>query len=51
MNLRLSDAIIHITNRLFVTDGSLSTFDISVSCLYFFVCETVWKVLPQCPAV
>jgi len=40
-----------MTDSLFVTDGSLSTFDRFVSCLYFFVCETVWKVLPQCPAV
>jgi hypothetical protein len=44
------DALIHRTNGLFVTDGSLSTFDSCVSCLYFFVFETARNVLPQHPA-
>jgi len=34
-----------------MTDGSLSTFDSSVSCLYFFVSETARNVLSQHPAV
>ncbi|WP_247257399.1 hypothetical protein [Pseudomonas moorei] len=44
------NALIHKTNSSFVTDGSLSTFDSSVSCLYFFVSETARNVLPQHPA-
>jgi len=32
--------IIHITNNPNVTNGSLSTFDSSVSCLYFFETES-----------
>ncbi|RON05197.1 hypothetical protein BK658_02540 [Pseudomonas brassicacearum] len=31
--------IIQLTNSLNMTDGSLSTFDISISCLYFFESE------------
>ncbi|WP_248916077.1 hypothetical protein [Pseudomonas moorei] len=44
------NALIHKTNSSFVTDGSLSTFDSSVSCLYFFVSETARNILPQHPA-
>gem|GEM_PF-6375412 len=31
--------IIHLINSLNMTNGSLSTFDISISCLYFFESE------------
>jgi hypothetical protein len=31
--------IIHTTDSYKMTNGSLSTFDSNVSCLYFFVCE------------
>ncbi len=48
---RVNDAVIHVTNSSIVTDGSLSTFDISVSCLYFFESEYCTNVPTQHPAV
>ncbi|PFN93131.1 hypothetical protein COJ85_26380, partial [Bacillus sp. AFS076308] len=35
----VNNTIIHLTNSWIVTDSSLSTFDSSVSCLYFFESE------------
>jgi hypothetical protein len=46
----VNDVVIHVTNSSIVTDGSLSTFDSSVSCLYFFEYEYGTNVPSQYPA-
>jgi hypothetical protein len=46
-----NNKFIHATNSFFMTDSSLSTFDSSVSCLYFFVYETKRNFLQQYTAV
>jgi hypothetical protein len=47
----VNDVVIHVTNSSIVTDGSLSTFDSSVSCLYFFEYEYGTTVSPHYQAV